>query len=113
MADNLRENPPQRDIAGDAAQEKANQAPEEISNQARGHKANLSNPSKSTSYHPSTIMGDVLLTEGERHERGVQAKLGAEAEGARRRWCILQQGSEIIAELAVSSVYLVYDLSHS
>jgi hypothetical protein len=47
MADNLREHPPQRDIAGDAAQEKANQAPEEISNQARGHKANLSNPSKS------------------------------------------------------------------
>ncbi|KAH8902617.1 hypothetical protein BR93DRAFT_931854 [Coniochaeta sp. PMI_546] len=47
MADNLREHPPQRDIAGDAAQEKANQAPEEISNQARGHKANLSNPSTS------------------------------------------------------------------
>ena len=45
MADHLRENPPQRDIAGDAAQENAIQAPEEISNQARGHKANLSNPS--------------------------------------------------------------------
>lgn len=45
MADNLRENPAQRDIAGDAAQENAIQAPEEISNQARGHKANLNNPS--------------------------------------------------------------------
>ncbi|KAB5533354.1 hypothetical protein GE09DRAFT_359379 [Coniochaeta sp. 2T2.1] len=43
MADKLRENPPQRDIAGYAAQEKANQAPEEISNQVRGHKANLNN----------------------------------------------------------------------
>jgi hypothetical protein len=41
----LRPNPAQRDIPGDAAQEKANQAPEEISNQARGHKANLNNPS--------------------------------------------------------------------
>ncbi|KAK4660758.1 hypothetical protein QC762_121885 [Podospora pseudocomata] len=43
----LRENPKQRDIVGDAAQENALQAPEEISNQARGHKANLSNPNTS------------------------------------------------------------------
>lgn len=66
MADNLREHPPQRDIAGDAAQEKANRAPEEISNQARGHTANLSNPSKSGScYQPSSIHGKIfLLTDG-------------------------------------------------
>ncbi|KAK4171193.1 Conidiation protein 6-domain-containing protein [Triangularia setosa] len=44
---NLRENPKQRDIPKDAAQESANLAPEEISNQARGHKANLSNPNTS------------------------------------------------------------------
>ncbi|KAK4198996.1 Conidiation protein 6-domain-containing protein [Triangularia verruculosa] len=43
----LRENPKQRDVVGDAAQENALQAPEEISNQARGHKANLSNPNTS------------------------------------------------------------------
>ncbi|VBB73819.1 Putative protein of unknown function [Podospora comata] len=43
----LRKNPKQRDIVGDAAQENALQAPEEISNQARGHKANLSNPNTS------------------------------------------------------------------
>ena len=42
----LRPNPKQRDIPKDAAQEGANDAPEEISNQARGHKANLSNPSQ-------------------------------------------------------------------
>jgi len=41
----LRPNPKQRDIPKDAAQEGANDAPEEISNQARGHKANISNPS--------------------------------------------------------------------
>jgi len=43
----LRPNPTQRDIPKDAAQEGANQAPEEISNKARGHKANLSNPNTS------------------------------------------------------------------
>lgn len=53
----LRKNPKQRDIVGDAAQENALQAPEEISNQARGHKANLSNPSKSKlTVHVKTLV---------------------------------------------------------
>lgn len=42
--------PQTRNISKDAALEGMHEQPEEISNQARGHKANLSNPSKKQSF---------------------------------------------------------------